>query len=117
MAIPDYQTLMRPVLVSAKETVKNTNEVVKDLIKIFKLTDEEISEKQPSGRDTVLRNRTQWSFKYLYEAKLLDRPERGKYKTTDRGLKVLKEKKTSSEQSQDKLEPIASPMSDWNWKK
>ena len=27
------------------------------------------------------------------------------------------EKKTSSEQSQDKLEPIASPMSDWNWKK
>ena len=32
-------------------------------------------------------------------------------------LKILKEKKTSSEQSQDKLEPIASPMSDWNWKK
>ena len=31
-------------------------------------------------------------------------------------LKILKEKKTSSEQSQDKLEPIASPMSDWNWK-
>ena len=91
MAIPDYQTLMRPVLVSAKETAKNTNEVVKDLIKIFKLTDEEVSEKQPSGRDTVLRNRTQWSFKYLYEAKLLDRPERGKYKTTDRGLKALKE--------------------------
>lgn len=91
MAIPDYQTLMRPVLVSVKETSKNTAEVVKDIIKIFNLTDDEVSEKQPSGRDTVLRNRTQWSFKYLYEAKLLDRPERGKYKTTERGLKVLKE--------------------------
>ena len=32
-------------------------------------------------------------------------------------LKILKEKKTSSEQSQDKLEPITSPMPDWNWKK
>ncbi len=82
---------MRPVLVSLKDSVKNTNEVVKDIIKIFNLTDEEVTEKQPSGRDTVLRNRTQWSFKYLYEAKLLDRPERGKYKTTERGLKVLQE--------------------------
>ena len=35
-------------------------------------------------------------------------------------LKILKEKKTSSEQSQDKfgvLESITSPMPDWNWKK
>ena len=32
-------------------------------------------------------------------------------------LKILKEKKTASKQSQDKLEPITSPMSDWNWKK
>ena len=32
-------------------------------------------------------------------------------------LKILKEKKTVSEQSQDELEPINSPMSDWNWKK
>ena len=34
-------------------------------------------------------------------------------------LKILKEKKTASEQSQDKLESINSTMSDewWNWKK
>jgi len=32
-------------------------------------------------------------------------------------LKILKEKKTASEQSQDKLESITSPMPDWNWKK
>ena len=34
-------------------------------------------------------------------------------------LKILKEKKTASKQSQDKLEPINSTMSDewWNWKK
>jgi len=91
MTIPDYQTLMRPVLVSVKDTAKNTNEVVLDLINHFKISDEEVRQKQPSGRDTVLRNRTQWSFKYLFEAKLLDRPERGKYKVTERGLKVLKQ--------------------------
>ena len=35
-------------------------------------------------------------------------------------LKILKEKKTSSEQLKDKfgvLESITSPMPDWNWKK
>jgi len=31
--------------------------------------------------------------------------------------RLEKQRKTVSEQSQDKLEPIASPMSDWNWKK
>ena len=93
MAIPDYQTLMRPVLVSVKEKSKNTNEVVIDLIKHFNISEDETRQKQSSGRDTVLRNRTQWSFKYLFEAKLLDRPERGKYKITERGLKVLEENK------------------------
>ena len=29
----------------------------------------------------------------------------------------MKKVKTTSEQSQDELEPITSPMSDWNWKK
>ena len=44
--------------------------------------------------------------------------QRKRMKRNTKGiLKILKEKKTSSEQSQDKLEPIASPMSDWNWKK
>ena len=38
-------------------------------------------------------------------------------KNTKGILNILKEKKTASEQSQDKLEPIASPMSDWSWGK
>ncbi len=91
MTIPDYQTLMRPVLVSLKDSVKNTNEVVNDLKRVFNLSDEDMKIMQGSGRDTTIRNRTQWSFKYLYEAKLLEKPERGKYKTSARGLKVLDE--------------------------
>ena len=44
--------------------------------------------------------------------------KRKKMKRNTKGiLKILKEKKTSSEQSQDKLESITSPMPDWNWKK
>jgi len=42
---------------------------------------------------------------------------KGMKRNTKGILKILKEKKTSSEQSQDKLEPITSPMPDWNWKK
>ena len=40
-------------------------------------------------------------------------PKRKRKKRNTKGiLKILKEKKTVSEQSQDKLEPIISPMSD-----
>ena len=40
-------------------------------------------------------------------------PERKRKKRNTKGiLKILKEKKTVSEQSQDELEPINSPMSD-----
>ena len=47
--------------------------------------------------------------------------KRKKMKRNTKGiLKILKEKKTASKQSQDKfgvLESITSPMPDWNWKK
>lgn len=93
MAIPDFQSLMKPVLESVLTDAKNTDEVVIDLIKYFKIPQEEVLQKHPSGRDTVLRNRTQWAFKYMFEAKLLDRPSRGFYKTTERGKKLLESNK------------------------
>lgn len=93
MAIPDFQSLMKPVLQSVLIEEKNTDEVVIDLIKYFKISPEEVLQKHPSGRDTVLRNRTQWAFKYMFEAKLLDRPSRGFYKTTERGKKLLESNK------------------------
>ena len=42
---------------------------------------------------------------------------KGMKRNTKGILKILKEKKTASEQSQDKLESITSPKPDWNWKK
>lgn len=93
MAIPDFQSLMKPVLQSVLIEEKNTDKVVIDLIKYFKISPEEVLQKHPSGRDTVLRNRTQWAFKYMFEAKLLDRPARGFYKTTERGKKLLESNK------------------------
>ena len=93
MAIPDFQSLMKPVLQSVLTDAKNTDEVVIDLVKYFKISSEEVLQKHPSGRDTVLRNRTQCAFKYMFEAKLLDRPSRGFYKITERGKKLLESNK------------------------
>ena len=44
-----------------------------------------------SGSMTVLRDRTGWAYYHLFRAGLLDRPSRGRYSITARGLQALKE--------------------------
>jgi restriction system protein len=55
----------------------------------FKLTEAEINEPLPSGRQTRLQNRIAWAHGYLKEAGLLERPSRGVYRLSQRGREVL----------------------------
>lgn len=89
MAIPDFQSLMLPVLkIGATGEVKARDAV--DLIASqFNLTEEERDEKLPSGTDTYISNRTLWSVTYLVKAGLLVRPKRGYFTITDKGKEVL----------------------------
>jgi restriction system protein len=92
MPIPDYQALMRPLLARlADGNIHPLSDVVNELIAEFHLTPEEIREKLPSGRQTVIRNRIGWAKTYLDKAGLLETPKRAHYKITDRGLKTLNE--------------------------
>ena len=89
MTVPDYQTMMRPILLICKEEAKNTNSVVEEFVNIFQLTEEDLKIMQPNGTDLLVRNRIQWAFKYLLEAGLLDRTQRGYYITTEIGQNVV----------------------------
>jgi restriction system protein len=90
MAIPDYQTLMLPVLKLASDGVEHKfSKTVEILADEFSLTDDERNELLPSGSQAVFNNRVGWARSYLKQAGLLNSPKRGFFTITDCGLKFL----------------------------
>jgi restriction system protein len=90
MAIPDFQTLMLPVLeFSSDQQEHATSSAAIAISTRFHLTEGEVQQLLPSGRQTVVRNRVAWAITYLTKAGLLERVRRGAYRITPRGLSVL----------------------------
>jgi restriction system protein len=87
--IPDYQTLMLPVLKSAKDKPVRTQDVIQGLADEFGLTVSEREQLLPSGKQRTLDNRVNWAKSYLKQAGLLNYPRRGFFVATDEGRKVL----------------------------
>jgi len=90
MAIPDYQTIMLPLLkFMADQKEHSVHEAVKFLANEFNLSDEDRKEMLPSGQQEVFLNRVGWARTYMKKAGLLDSPKRGIFIITERGKKVL----------------------------
>ncbi|MGA8553536.1 MAG: winged helix-turn-helix domain-containing protein, partial [Candidatus Acidiferrales bacterium] len=95
MPIPDYQTLMLPLLKIAGDGKEHhIRDAINSLAAQFGLTDEERKELLPSGVDRVFNNRIGWARTYLKKAGLIGYPERGYFQITDRGQKILAESPT-----------------------
>lgn len=92
MPIPDYQTVMLPLLkLIDKHGMLSRSEAAQLVADELKLTTEERNELLPSGRRTRISSRAGWARTYLKKAGLLDYPQRGVVVITDRGKKVLAE--------------------------
>lgn len=90
MAIPDYQTIMLPLLkFLADQKEHSVHEAVKLLANEFNLSDDDRKEMLPSGQQEVFLNRVGWARTYMKKAGLLDSPKRGIFVITERGKKVL----------------------------
>jgi len=93
MAIPDYQTLMLPVLkVAADGQERRIGDVINQLAREFALTEEEQQQLLPSGKQTAFANRVHWARTYLVQARLLEATKRAHFRITDRGRKALAER-------------------------
>ena len=93
MAIPDYETLMLPLMEPLTDGKEHTLEEASDyLASLFKLSAEEREQRIPSGQSTYIKNRTGWARTYLKKAGLLASPKRGVVQITDRGRDVLSKK-------------------------
>ncbi len=87
--IPDYQTLMRPVLEYAQNGEVSISDTIEFLADQFNLTAEERAELLPSKKQTRFANRTNWAKSYLKQAGLVEITGRGLYRITPAGKEVL----------------------------
>jgi len=89
--IPDYQTIMLPLLEFAGDKKEHhIREAIDYLAEKFGLTTEERKMLLPSGQQPIFDNRVGWAKTYLAKAGLLHSPKRGYFKITEKGLEVLK---------------------------
>jgi restriction system protein len=92
MPIPDFQTLMRPLLHAHADGHEHLNrDLVNLLAEQFTLSDEERREMLPSGRAKLFHNRVGWAKTHISQAGLLESPRRSVSRITERGRKVLRE--------------------------
>ncbi len=90
MPIPDYQTLMLPVLRLAADGEEHKfSHAVDALADQFSLSQEERNELLPSGSQAVFNNRVGWARSYLKQAGLLGAPKRGFFVITPKGQELL----------------------------
>ena len=89
--IPDYQTLMRPVLQASATGEVRIGDVVDQLADKLALSDDDREELLPSGKQTKFANRVHWAKSYLKQAGLVRATRRGHFTITDRGREALAE--------------------------
>lgn len=89
MAVPDYQSLMLPVLKAAANGEVRIGDVVSGLAESLGLSEEDKSVLIPSGSQTLFGNRVHWAKTYLSKAGLLKITGRGHFTITERGTQVL----------------------------
>ena len=92
MPIPDFQTLMLPLLRFAADGKEHTMQEAREVLaREFKLSEKELHELLPSGKQSIFTNRVAWAKSYLIQAGLLDASKKGILAITERGREILKE--------------------------
>jgi restriction system protein len=91
MAIPDYQSVMLPLLkIAGDDKEHSIRDTIEKISSMFRLTEDERKEVLPSGQQYIIDNRVGWARTYLKKAGLLDSTRRSYFKITKLGLEVLK---------------------------
>ena len=92
MAIPTVESLLLPVLKFLSNGEPHSlKEVTSFLANELNLSEVELTELQPSGRQTKFEKRVGWAKYHLQKADLIEGNPRSPFRITDRGLRLLKD--------------------------
>jgi restriction system protein len=89
MPIPDFQTVMLPLLQDLASGERTGQQTLDALAAHFSLTPEELAIRLPSGKQSKFTNRIAWAKSHMKAAGLVTSPRRGIYCLTERGREVL----------------------------
>ncbi|MCI5864690.1 MAG: restriction endonuclease [Cloacibacillus porcorum] len=93
MTVPKYNEMYKPFLEALKDGKQHTlKDIIKYIVKYFDLTESDISELLPSGRQTVFRNRIGWARTYLKKSGLIGSPKRAEFIITNTGKDAISDK-------------------------
>ena len=93
VAIPDYQTLMLPLLRALSNgQPRHVRELSAILGEEFSLSDEELSQLTPGGGSLLFHGRVSWAKTYMSQAGLVEQVSRGVYRISPTGKTVLEER-------------------------
>lgn len=88
--IPDFQTILRPILDELSDgSTRRVRDLVDAMSERFQLSQEDRAALLPSGRQRRMDNRVNWSVSHLFQAGLVTRPARGQVALTPAGREVL----------------------------
>lgn len=92
MSIPKYNELYEVFLKTlADGEVHALKEIRKEIKSVLGLSEEELMERLPSGKQTIIDNRIGWTKTYLYKAGMLEASSKGHFRITELGQMALKE--------------------------
>jgi len=92
MPIPDFQSLMLPLLRLLQDNHEHRiSDLTDKLGQEFHLSPDERNKKSPNSTNIIFNNKVGWTKTHLKNAGLLDNPRRGIVKITERGLLTLKD--------------------------
>ncbi len=90
MSIPKHNELRVPVLEFLKANgVSSSKELVTPLSQRLGLTQDEVNQMYESGNGPIFKDRISWALTYLGFTDLINRPRRGYYEITEKGIEML----------------------------
>ncbi len=92
MAVPGFQEIMLPLLqILSENGIYSIGELRRQLVEKLGLSDADVNELLPSGRQTRFSNRFSWASIYLRRTGLIENAEGRKLKITRRGQEALRQ--------------------------
>lgn len=90
MPVPDFQTVMRPILLALDDGQAHTIQQIREAVATeLGVTEDDQQELLPSGKQTTYSNRIAWALTHMGKAGLVSRPVRANYSLTERGRDTL----------------------------
>ena len=90
MSIPKYHELYAPFLKTLKDgNIHTMKEIKQSVADQMHLTETDLAERLPSGKQAVFDNRIGWTRTYLKKAGLIESPVRAQFILTEEGKKAL----------------------------